>query len=626
MSNRKQNHVSFANSRITGGFWKERQDTFRQVTVDAVYDRFEETGRFEALKFEWKEGMPNQPHIFWESDVTKWIEGAAYFLQQQRDPGLEARIDELVARMERTQDENGYLNAYFTVVEPDARFTRRVDHELYCAGHLTEGALAYYEATGKDNMLKVAIRYIDLIDRVFRVERSVAFDTPGHQEIELALVKLYRHTGEQRYLELAKFFIDERGRSQKDVPYEFADHAYMQSHVPVREQKEAVGHCVRALYMYSAMVDIAKETGDQELYDVCKTLFENIISKRMYVTGGIGSTFAGECFTYDYDLPEYTSYNETCASIALALFCRRMWLMEADGRFADIAEKAMYNTVMAGVSMEGDRFFYVNPMSADPRKAALNMKRHKAWKEHLPLLDRVKVFECSCCPPNLVRAVGSIADYMYSVSQDTVYAHCYMNADTVLTCGDRTVSLSQKTEYPYDGKVAISVSNAGNVTVAVRIPGWCRQATVCVNGENVNAVPEKGYVYIRRTWNDGDVITLDLPMEVKLIAGNPRIMDAAGRVAVTRGPLVYCAESVDNFNRPLRDIRVIRGGRTEVLETRISGMNVPMIAMEAEYTVPMDELYTEECPVRENCELMLIPYFAWTNRGVYEMTTWFLEK
>lgn len=328
--------------------------------------------------------MPFEPHIFWESDVTKWIEGAAYFRQKERDAELEARIDALVEDMYHSQEKNGYLNEYFTVVEPEARFTRRTDHELYCAGHLIEGAIAYAEATGKTRLLEVAEKYVALIDRVFRVEHSAAFDTPGHEEIELALVRLYRYAGKKEYLTLASYFIETRGRSTRDTCYEFADQKNMQSHLPVREQKTAEGHSVRALYLYSAMADIAMETKDQELLDACKTLFENITQKRMYITGGIGSTNRGESFTFDYDLPEYTAYSETCASIALAMFCRRMWMLDPDARYADCAERAIYNTVLSGVSLSGDRFFYENPLAADPERNEFNDVQPEGTQEHLP--------------------------------------------------------------------------------------------------------------------------------------------------------------------------------------------------------------------------------------------------
>ena len=620
------NPVSFKNMTVTDHFWKEKQDLFRNVTVDAVYDRFEETGRFEALKFNWKEGMPNRPHIFWESDVTKWIEGAAYFLQKQRDPELEARIDELVERMQRTQDKNGYLNAYFTVVEPEARFTRRTDHELYCAGHLVEGAIAYAEATGKTAMLEVAEKYIDLIDRVFRVEHSATFDTPGHEEIELALFKLYQYTGNEKYKVLAEYFINTRGTSDRDTTYDFADDEHMQSHQPVRMQETAEGHSVRALYLYSGMADMALAEKDEELTAVCKNLFDNIVRKRMSITGGIGSTHRGESFTFDYDLPEYTTYNETCASIALAQFCRRMWLIEADSRYADCAERALYNTMLSGVSLSGDRFFYENPMAADPRRNAFNDSRPDGLKEHLPILERVKVFDCSCCPPNLVRTVGSIADYMYSTSENTIYAHCYMSAEGSFELNGRNVTLKQETNYPYEGTVVLTTETEGKYTIALRIPGWDLKPEITVNGEKAEYNLETGYAYITKDWAAGDQLVLEMPVEVKVLECNPRVADLAGRAAVMRGPLVFCAEGNDNGDRPLRDIRISReNGFAEEMGT-VADSKVLVLKTKAYVRQDTDELYLE-APIREDeIELKMIPYFAWANRGVTEMTTWLLLK
>lgn len=349
--------VPFSASEITGGFWKERYDTVLNTTSQAVLNRYEETGRIKALDMTWKPGDPQKPHIFWESDVTKWMEGIAYFVTKNNLPEWEDKLDELAETMARTQDENGYLNAYFTVVEPDKRFKRRVDHELYCAGHLIEAAVAYAEATGKTLLLNVAIRYADLIDETFRVKQNAAFDTCGHQEIELALFKLYSYTGEERYKSLAEFFIDMRGHSQKDTTYVGYDDEHLQSHLPIREQKTAEGHSVRALYMFIAVADMALLNGDKELLDLCRIFFHNIIDKRLYVTGGVGSTYLGESFTIDYDLPSDTAYTETCASIALALYCRRLWLLDVNGLFADIAEQAIYNTVMGGLSLSGDSFF-----------------------------------------------------------------------------------------------------------------------------------------------------------------------------------------------------------------------------------------------------------------------------
>lgn len=618
---------SFKNITITGGFWKKKQDLFRDVTIEAVYDRFEETGRFEALKFNWKEGMPDRPHIFWESDVTKWIEGAAYFLQKRREPLLEEKIDELVGRMERTQEESGYLNAYFTVVEPEARFTRRTDHELYSAGHLIEGAIAYAQATGKNTLLRIAIKYADLIDRVFRIEHSAGFDTPGHEEIELALMKLYQYTGEERYKALAEYFINTRGTSERDETYSFTDQEHMQSHLPVRKQLTAEGHSVRALYLYSGMADLAKENMEEELAGVCEALFDNIVNQRMYITGGVGSTCRGESFSFDYDLPEYTAYNETCASIALALFARRMWLIEADGKYADAAEQAIYNTVLSGISISGDSFFYENPMSVDPRRNAFNDSRAEGLREHLPILERVKVFDCSCCPPNLLRFVGSIADFMYSTSGSTVFAHCYMNGAGTVSVGGREICLEQKTEYPYEGNVQILVKTAGTFTIALRIPGWAssEKTELTVNGEKIACAPVKGYVYVNRSFVPGDCIHLELPMETKIVEANPRASDLCGRAAVVRGPIVYCAEGIDNAYL-LRDVRIQRGSTVKMERETIGGLELPILTVKAWKRKESTVLYSDKPYGEEETQLKLIPYFAWANRGVSEMTTWFLLK
>jgi DUF1680 family protein len=615
--------ISFEQIEVSDGFWKEKQELFRKVTINAVYDRFEETGRFEALKFNWKEGMPNKPHIFWESDITKWIEGAAYFLQKQRDPELEAKVDELVERMVNTQEENGYLNAYFTVVEPEARFTRRTDHELYCAGHLVEGAIAYAKATGKTAMLNVARKYIDLIDRVFRIEHSAKFDTPGHEEIELALVKLYDYTKEDRYLKLAQYFIDTRGTSSRDETYSFTDQEHMQSHLPVRHQLTAEGHAVRALYLYSGMADLALKNKEEELYRVCNELFANIVNKRMCITGGIGATHRGESFTFDYDLPEYTSYNETCASIALALFCRRMWLIEPNSAYADCAERALYNTVLSGVSLSGDSFFYENPLSADPHRNSFNDSRPKGLKEHLPILERVKVFDCSCCPPNLVRTVGSIADYMYSTLEDVIFAHCYINASGTILLQDKIIQLEQKTKYPYEGRIEITTQTEGNYTLALRIPSWTNSIIISINEETVSAPVVNGYAYYKRSWKAGDKVVLDMEMEVKVVEANPKVLDLCGRAAVTRGPLVYCAEGVDN-KYELRDVRISRSANYVMEQETICETIIPTITTQATIREIPNQLYFDKPVTKHTVPLKLIPYFAWANRKATELTTWLL--
>ncbi len=618
--------VGFACVTLQKGFWKEMQELVRDVTVDAVYDRFEETGRFEALKCEWKEGMPFKPHIFWDSDITKWIEGAAYYLKKRRDSKLEQRIDDLVDRMEKSQEKDGYLNSYFTTVEPEARFTRRTDHELYCAGHLIEGALAYYEATGKRKLLEIALRYTDLIDRVFRVEHSASFDTPGHEEIELALVKLYEFTGEERYKKLAEFFIDQRGRSEKDQPYEFADMKNMQSHLPVREQKTAEGHAVRALYLYCGMADLALLNQEEALAQSCETLFENVTAKRMHVTGGVGSTHLGESFTFDYDLPEDTTYNETCASIALAMFCRRMWLIDADGKYADCAERALYNTVLSGISLSGDRFFYENPIAAVPEKTSFYESRPEGIRQHMPILERVKVFQCSCCPPNLVRTMGSIGDYMYSVSGDTIYAHCYMDGDAVIPMGDGEIVLHQRTDYPYSGEIALQTETDGTYAIAMRVPAWCTSYTLKVNGVAWEYPAEKGYILLRRTWSSGDEAVLVLDMAVEQVEANPRVPNLCGHVAITRGPLVFCAEGIDNPGVGLNDVRIGRDAEFACREEEINGRRLPVLRTQGKRRCDFSELYRPRRDETEQVSLTLIPYLAWANRGITEMKVWFLSE
>lgn len=661
--------VSCRNIRINGGFWEERRRIAREAMLPAVHDRFEETGRFRALDQGWKEGEPDRPHIFWDSDVTKWIEGAAYFLQESEDEALEAEIDGLIGRMERHQEENGYLNSYFSLLEPAAKFTRRGDHELYCAGHLIEAAIAWAQATGKTNLLSVAVKYADLIDRVFCMEHSAEFDTPGHEEIELALVRLYEYTGEERYKTLAEYFIDTRGKSQKDRDQDEEGQSYMQSHLPVRLQRTAEGHAVRALYLYCGMADLALLNQDRELADACCALYDNIVSRRMQITGGVGSTHRGEAFTCDYDLPEYTSYNETCASIALAMFCRRMWLLKEDGKYADCAERAIYNTVLGGVSLSGDTFFYENPLGADPDRNQFNSQRPKNLQEHLPLLQRVKVFDCSCCPPNLLRMIGSIGDYMYSTADDTVYTQMYMSADADILLGEKKICLSQRTEYPYEGRVTLRTDTAGDYDIAIRIPGWCHGFSVWLNGallsaqsgdspenagyidrveplyglrhnddftscageeqEAAGGVYRNGFLHIRRSWISGDTLEVELDMTPELTEANAAVRNLCGRVAVMRGPVVYCAEGMDQPGIMLKDVRLERDAEFTVCREEINGIRMPVLYMRAAVREAFPQLYRpcrRDSSTHTQVRLKLIPYFAWANRGITEMNVWFLVQ
>ncbi len=602
--------VSFKNT-VLGGFWGGRQELNRTVTLPTVYNRFAETGRFDAFRFDWKEGDKNQPHIFWDSDVAKWIEGAAYILEHHTDKQLEKTVDDLVDLIEKNQGDDGYFNIYFTVCEPDNRFTNRMAHELYCAGHLMEAAVAYFEATGKDKFLKCMCKYADYIEKVFKIEDSAEFSTPGHEEIELALVKLWQCTGERRYLELSEWFVDTRGKSEKDEesPF-FISQAYNQSHVPVREMDTAVGHSVRAVYLYSAMADLARINGDSRLSDACEKLFDSIANRRMYVTGGIGSSLIGEAFSTDYDLPNALAYSETCAAIGLALFARRMSLLKADSAYADVAERAIYNGILSGNSLDGRAFFYENPLELNHHEREMTLN-YRCAKQHLPITERVEVFDCSCCPPNFTRFVASIADFLYSKQDDTVFLHHYMESKTDFD----GISITQKGAYPFDGKMLISIS--GEVkTLALRIPGWCGKYTVTVNGAPFTSEPVKGYVYVPVTGKTE--IALNFDMTPFLVQANPAVANVAGRAALQRGPIVFCIEGVDN-PVPLRALKIDRELKATVIPDDKTGL---IIEVQGSRPRSFDSLYRAYSDESENITLKFIPYFAFANRGESDMLVW----
>lgn len=599
--------IPFENTCIKAGFWAEKQNLVRNVSIKSVYERFSDTGRFAALDFNWKEGMPNRPHIFWDSDVAKWLESAAFLIAKAPEPELEKLADDAIGKIIAHQDECGYFNSYFDVVEPTERFKRRGDHELYCAGHLIEAAVAYFKATGKREFLNAMCRYADYIEKVFVIEKSAGFDTPGHEEIELALVKLADVTGEKRYLELAKHFIDTRGLKQ-ERGYDWASASYFQSHLPCREQTTAEGHSVRAVYLYSGMADIAYKYGDKVLADACKALFENITERRMYVSGGIGSTRVGEAFTVDYDLPSVTAYTESCASLGLALFARRMQLLETDSKYADIVERIIYNGFMSSLSLDGKSFFYENPLEIIPALFAVH------GEIHYPSARRQEVFGCSCCPPNITRFIASVADFLYTADDENrmIYCHQFMESETAFELDGKTVNLKQETDYPSDGKVKITY-NGESCMIAVRIPSWC-DAYDGVRDDD-------GYTYFSA--EDGTVIELDFAPEVKFISADPRVTGNEGRVAVSYGPVIYCAEATDN-PAPLRDIRIdteaeFRHGFNEVL-------NSPILTVRAYRRRICDSLYTFGKTPLDVFDAILIPYYAFANRGESEMAVWLLTR
>jgi len=616
---KKYDYIPFGNIEIDGGFWLQKQDMVRNTSINNVYKRFEETGRFDAFKFDWKEGMPNRPHIFWDSDVAKWMESAAYLLEKKSEPHLEEIVDRIVDLIEEHQEENGYFNIYFTVIEPQARFTRRGDHELYCAGHLFEAAVAYKKATGKDKFLKLMCKYADHIYKVFCEDKSAAFTTPGHEEIELALVKLYEATGNEKYLTLSKFFIDERGKSE-EAKYEWANSRYFQSHLPVREQTTAEGHSVRATYLYSGMADIARMYDDEELYAACRKLFDNIVNCRMYVTGGIGSTANGEAFTIDYDLPNREAYTETCAGIGLAFFARRMYQQEPDSIYADTAERAMYNGILSGISLDGKSFFYENPLEIIP--ALHHREASTTSHSRFPSMQRSEVFGCSCCPPNITRFIASIGDYIYTTSDDTVFCHQYINSNAEFEVGGKPVGFKITTNYPYDGKVEIKYSSEDDVAIktAFRIPGWCESYTFTVNGGAANGEIKKGYLYLEIP--AGASVVFDFHMPIRFEEADPRVYSNAGRYAVARGPIIYCLEAVDNGEN-LRDVRIDESGIFEVTADDEYGAVITAGAYRRD-TCAAKALYSKKHDSLIPFRAKLIPYYAFANRGVSEMIVWIL--
>ncbi len=600
--------IPFYKTEVEGSFWGEKQRVSRNVTIDSVYDRFKETNRFEALKCDLaqqeREGW--RPHIFWDSDAAKWIEGLAFALEHGRDEVLEAKADELIDDMCKNQFENGYYNCYFNIYDTDKRFKLRSEHELYCLGHLIEAAVAYYHATGKDKLLGLCERYTELVYRVFVEEKSAAFVTPGHEEIELALVKLYYTTGKKKYLELAKFFIDNKGMNDLDKNgyYPWATAAYSQDHLPVRQQTTAEGHSVRAMYCYMAMADLAREYGDLELYKACKTILSNVADKRMYVTGGIGSTHLGEAFTVDYDMKNEEAYTETCATLALALFCQRMSKIEPIGIYGDIAEQAMYNGSISGVSISGDEFFYENPLTVD--LANHNKNTATKDKERYPITQRVKVFGCSCCPPNIMRFVNAIADFLYTEDGETLYVHHYMNSSTEAD----GISVRQTTEYPAKGTVKLEVKSA-HKTIAVRVPGWCENFTA-----SAEYTLKDGYAYFAAA----DVIELDFHVEPRLVVSAPGVHENAGRAALMYGPVAYCIEGVDNEG----DIFSLYVNADSSFKVEMSDyFGLPIIKAEGAEKPDSGMLYpTVKSLSYKARELTFIPYYGMENRGETDMQVW----
>jgi hypothetical protein len=556
---------------------------------------------------------------------------------------LEKILDELVELIGRAQEPDGYLNTYFTVAHPDKKWTNLRDmHELYCAGHMMEAAVAYYRATGKTRLIDIMSKFTDHVLTVLGPEPGKKRGYPGHPEIELALVKMYKVTGDEKYLKLSQFFIDERGTEPHFYTMEaelrgenkkstgqdnmWSTYQYYQAHLPVREQTTAEGHAVRAMYLYAGAADIARETGDNELFIALKRLWDNVINKRMYITAAIGSQSYGEAFSFDYDLPNDTIYGETCASIGLALFAHRMLQMDPNSKYADVLEKAVYNGVLSGISLDGKKFFYVNPLEVNPEACG---KRHD--HSHVKV-ERQAWFACACCPANVSRLYTSIGDYIYSISSDNeIYIHLFADNSANIALDNRNVALDVNTSYPWDGNVSIKVNpdSKGEFTIAIRIPSWCQEPSIKVNDQplNIHQHIEKGYVKIKRVCEPGDEIDIVYPMKAMLVRTNPNVRENLGKVAIQRGPMVYCIEEADN-GKGLH--KIVVPNNLEFRETFEEGLlnGVVTVTFKAYKFKDWldDECYSFAQDKYEEIEVKAIPYYAWGNREIGEMMVWLREE
>lgn len=613
--------VPFTSVKVTDNFWGQRLKASREVTIPLAFNKCEETGRYENFV---KAANPSDEYkvegfSFDDTDVYKTIEGASYLLQTYPDKKLEKYIDSVLVIVAGAQEPDGYLYTARTM-NPEhphdwagpERWTKveELSHEFYNLGHMVEGAVAHYQATGKRNFLDIAIKYADCVCKAIGNGPDQKKLVPGHQIAEMALVRLYLVTGDRKYLDQAKFFLDARGyTNRKDV--------YSQAHKPVLKQDEAVGHAVRATYMYAGMADVAAITGDSSYIKAVDKIWENIVSKKIYITGGIGARHAGEAFGDNYELPNFSAYNETCAAIGNVYVNYRLFLLHGDAKYFDVLERTLYNGLISGVSLDGGSFFYPNPL------ASTGGYSRKPW------------FGCACCPSNISRFIPSLPGYVYAVKDDQVYVNLFMSNRGELKVNRKKVVLEQETSYPWNGDIRIRVAQ-GNLafTMNLRIPGWVRGEVlpsdlyryadgqklgymVTVNGEPVEGELQKGYLQIERRWKKGDVVEVHFDMQPRVVKANDKVTADHGRVAVERGPVVYCAEWPDNdFN--VHNILLNQYPVFQVVDKPDMLCGIREITTDAQ-ALSYD---TAGKLAVKDVKLTLIPYYAWAHRGEGDMAVW----
>ena len=635
--------VPFTQVHLSDNFWLPRIKINALVTIPASFERCEKTGRVNNFVMAaTHSGKFCTIYPFDDTDIYKTLEGASYSLSLFPDPKLEAYMDSLIAVVAKAQEPDGYLYTARTIdpQHPQAwagaeRWVneRKLSHELYNAGHLYEAAAAHYIATGKKNLLNVALKNADLVCSVFGPAPNQQHTAPGHEVVEMGLVKLYRITGKKEYLNTAKYFIEERGR---DVSYdstskdEWKNGSYWQDNIPITEQTEAEGHAVRAGYLYSAMADVAALTGDTALLRSVDAIWQNVVSKKIYVQGGVGAIGDGERFGDNYELPNATAYNETCAAIAQVFWNQRMFLLHGDSKYIDVLEKTLYNGFISGVGLDGKSFFYTNAMQI---KNSFNHPDMEA--------TRSGWFPCSCCPTNVVRLMPSIPGYVYAQQNDKLYANLFIAGTTTLKINGKEVNIIQQNNYPWDGdlKFTVTPKSAFNFSMLIRIPGWARneampsdlytfnsnsdkKTIITVNGKEVEYTIENGYAVLNKKWKKNDVIEVKLPLEVRKVVANANVKSDIGKVALQRGPIMYCAEWVDNNGKAANLVMPVNTtfqasynpgllNGIEVLKA-----NVPAVIIEN----------NGEAIQTKNQNFMAIPYYSWANRGKGEMMLWFPEK
>ena len=632
--------------KIKDEFWTPYLELVRDTVLpyqwDILNDRISDAEPSHAVQnFRIAAEMENgefHGEVFQDSDLAKWLEAAAYTLENCPNPELEKEIDDVVEIIIAAQQENGYLDTYFTIKCQEKEWTNLYEcHELYCAGHMIEAAVAYYKATGKRRFLDAVCRTADCIDQKFGKEQGKLQGYPGHQEIELALVKLYEVTGERKYLALSKYFLEERGKQpnyfvrewettreknsfKTDTYVSCPNLLYNQAHRPVLEQENAVGHSVRAMYMYSAMADVAREDGSEEFKESCRRLWNSTVNKQMYITGAIGSTHIGEAFTFDYDLPNETAYAETCASVGLIYFAHRMLKLQIDGSYADEMERALYNVILSSMSNDGKQYFYVNPLEIWPEACEKNPERFHVKTR------RQKWFGCACCPPNIARLLSSLGQYIYSYGENTVYVHLYIGSEVEIKAENGKYRLCQSSQYPWKGKIEIEVQEVPREKgcIALRIPGWCRKWQLTDDNEkNIVCEYKDGYAYIKNV-KAGQSVVLDISMQAELVQANPQVRADAGRVAIQRGPLIFCLEECDNGNN-LHALRIDAKKTMELIP--IPGMPEKVEGIVAAgYRMKEDgwenNLYRPYQLEEEVVKIRAVPYFMWGNRTAGEMLVW----